>query len=342
MIPSVNKHLLYALPCAFFVCLLFFTSPLYAATHTVSPLILDYTSEPRDILTEEITITNNTGAILQLFPTVNNITVGTEGGVVVFLPPSMSDRTSSLTSWMDITRAPMELTVGEVRKVPLTITVNPNAQSGVYHAVVSFPTGANRDEAERTVLAGGVPGVMVNLSIADKRIEAVSLGKFHIKTFVTKPEADNVVILVQNTGDTDIIPKGDVILYNKRGNEVASLPVNPSGEAVRAGAETTFTSSVPMDGLMGKYKAHLSLNYGTVKINTLQDTVYFYILPWKKLLIMFAILLVATIAIVLFFHYRSKRLYEDDDDFDSDVLPLTLRDSRSESKSHDIDMKKML
>ena len=342
MIHSVKRNfLLYTFFVAFVLCS-FTAVPVYAATHTVSPLILDYKSEPRDILHEDVTITNTSGAKLQLFPTFNNITVGTEGGVVEFLPPSMSDRTSSLTSWMDLSHAPLELSVGETRKLPLTITVSPNAQSGVYHAVVSFPTGANREEAERSVLVGGVPGVMVNLTIEDKRVEAVTLGRFYVKTFVLQPEPDNVVTLVKNTGDTDIVPKGDVILYNKRGNEVGSLPVNPSGEVVRAGAETTFTSSVPTDGLIGKYKAHLSLNYGTEHVNTLQDTVYFYILPWKKLLVLFAGLLVVTVVVVLLLHFRSRK-YDDDDDeeFDSDLLPLTLRDSVSESKSHDIDMKKM-
>lgn len=339
MITSVKKAFL-LLVFVFFACLYGHTT--LAATHTVSPLILDYTSEPRDILHQDVTITNTTGAKLQLFPTFNNVTVGTEGGVVVFLPASMSDRTSSLTSWMDFSHAPLELNAGEERKLPLTITVNPNAQSGVYHALLSFPTGGNRDEAERSVMAGGVPGVMVNLSIDDKKVEVVTLSKFHVKTFVVKPEADNALILIKNTGDTDIIPKGDIIIYNKRGNEVASLPVNPSGETVRAGQETTFTSSVPMEGLMGKYKAHLSLTYGTEHINTLQDTVYFYILPWKKLLMLFLGLVFVTVVVVLLLSYRARKYDDDydDEEFDSDLLPLTLRDSVSESKSHDIDMKR--
>ena len=65
-------------------------------------------------------------------------------------------------------------------------------------------------------------------------------------------------------------------------------------------------------------------------------------MPWKKLLVLFAGLLVVTVVVVLLLHFRSRKYNDDDDEeFDSDLLPLTLRDSVSESKSHDIDMKKM-
>lgn len=320
---------------------LFFVPSAYghAATYSVTPLVLDYSVQPRDMLTQEITITNVGATYQPIFPTVNNIEVGEGGGITQFLPPSMSDRTNSFSSWIEISRAPIQLAPGEVKKIPLSIHVNPNAVPGKYHAFVSFPTGGNRDEAEVSVLRGAVPGVLVNATLDLKQTESMKRSQFLVKTVLTKPDPEAITISVTNTGDIDLAPKGDVIIYNRRGKEVASIPINPLGEVVKAGADARYTASVPLDGLLGKYKAYLSLSFGTSKGQTIQDTVFFYVLPWKKLLIAFVSVLLLAILLVLVTYYRRRgEVFEDED---HEYLPVHIKESVSDSKEHDIDMKRI-
>lgn len=305
----------------------------------VSPLLIDHQAEARSIETDTITITNGTNAKIDIFPTVNNISLGANGGIEAFLTPTESDRTTSLSSWLEISRAPLELAPFASTTITLTLRVNPSPQSGIYHALVSFPIGKNRDEAEATVVRGGVPGVIVNVTIDENSTELMSLSQFSVDRFVVSPENEAVNYFVENTGDTETVPTGDIIIYNQRGEEVASIPVNPERKVLKAGESKTFITGVPLAGLVGKYKAYLSVQYGTTQRAQLQDTAYFYAIPWKKLIILFGGLALIAIALALVVH---RRYAGDDGIDDSDPLPLHIRDSVSQAVHHDIDMKPRL
>lgn len=319
------------------VMLLMCGAPLSVHAYTVAPLIIDKTVEPRAIETTDIVVTNATGAILQLFPAVNNVTVGTTGGVEAFVDAAMSDRTTSLASWIELSRKPLELKPGEAATTTLTIRVNPDAAPGTYHALVSFPDGRNRDEAEALIPKGGVPGTIVSITIAKNSREELGLSGFRVERFVLSPNNKAASYTVENTGDTDIFPTGDILIFNHRGVEMANIPVNPSGMAVKAGETIVFTETIPTAGLVGKYKAYLSLQYGSDKRAQIQDTAFFYAVPWKKLIVLFLGLLCVAIAISLVVHRRYR--YDDFDDDGSDYVPLHVRDGVSNALHHDIDMK---
>lgn len=319
------------------VCVVvFFSLTQYAAAYSVSPLIINHTVEVRAIETDDIVIVNNGPAVLQLFPAVNNITLGAGGGIESFLEPSMSDRTTTLTSWLELSRKPIELRPGEIATTTLTLRVNPNAEPGTYHALISFPDGRNRDEAEVAIPSGNVPGVVMTVTIEKKTVEQLGLGNFHVDRFVVSEDNEAVSYTVSNTGDTDMHPTGDILIYNARGEEVGSLQVNPESKLIQPGEKIEFKSKLSIQGLVGKYKAYLSLHYGVEGRAQLQDTAYFYAVPWKKLLILFFGLLCVAIALSLFVHRRYvKEPYDDD----SDYVPLKFKEGRSEPVHHDIDMK---
>lgn len=315
-----------------------FFLPSYAfASYTVSPLVIDHTVEVRAIETNTITITNNTPGILELFPAVNNVNMSESGIIDSFVPPSMSDRTTSLSSWLELSRKPLELKPGEKFETVLTLRVNPSAEPGKYHALISFPEGKHREEAEAKIALGGVPGVIVNVTIEEKTVEFMMLSNFNVDRFILDEENNAISYTVKNTGDTDMTPRGDILLYDHRGAEVGSIPVNKEAKIIKAGEEVNFEAAVPSGGLMGKYKAYLSMQYGASQRGQLQDTAFFYAVPWKKLLILFFGLLLVAVAISLIVHKRYQGREDDDDD--SEYVPLHVKDGVSGAVPHDIDMK---
>ncbi len=317
--------------------LLVFFLPVFAHAYSVAPVIVDRTLEPRSIESFDIVITNDTGAILQLFPAVNNVSVGLTGGIESFVPASMSDRTSSLASWVELSRAPIELGPGQSATTTVTLRVIADASPGTYHALISFPDGRNRDEAEARIQNGGAPSTMLTVTIEKKTREELGLSGFIIDRFVLSPDNEAAAYTVANSGDTDIVPTGDILIYNHRGEEVAQVPVNPTGIIVKAGETVVMRASLPTAGLAGKYKAYLSLKYGSEQRAHIQDTAFFYAIPWKKLLVLFFGLLLVAIAISLLVHRRYERASDDDDG--SAYLPLHVKDGVSGAAHHDIDMK---
>lgn len=316
----------------------FVPSALAHASYTVAPLIVDHKVEARGMETDQIVITNVGPDVVQLFPAVHNVKIGLAGGIESFLPPSMSDRTATLSSWLEISRRPFTLKSGESATTTLTLRVNPNAEAGTYHALISFPNGSNRDEAEAHIIGGGVPATLVAVTVEKKTVEQLGLGNFHVDRMIWSNDNTAVSYKVSNTGDAEMHPIGDIIVYNNSGEEVASLPVNPEGAILKQGESVTFTSKLSIDGLMGKYKAYLSIHYGEGNHAQLQDTAYFYAVPWKKLLVLFSGLLLVGIALSLLIHARYLKKEKDIDDT-SEYLPLHVRDGLSDAAHHDIDMK---
>lgn len=308
-----------------------------APKYTALPLVIDISAEKRDILTKEITVTNTGIPPVTLYPSVNSISLNEGGDIEEFVSASMLDRTTSVTSWIEISRAGITLQSGESRVLPVTLRINPNVKDGVYHAFIGFGHGRTSTDAKALVDSGQAPGTIITIRVAEEINEFIKLSRFLIDKFVISAENESVQYKVNNPGDTLITPAGDIIFYDSRGIEVASVPVNPEKKAIKPGEEQTFTTSAPAEGLLGKYKAFLSVEYGVANIASVQDTTFFYVIPWKKLLFILLILLVTGGVIAYVLH---KKYINENEEEDVDRIPLHHKETLSEALHHDIDLKK--
>lgn len=311
-----------------------------APTYTVSPLVVEAELEPRDIEQRVLTIKNTGTQPVSLFPIVNNISLDEAGGLEEFIPPSMSDRSSSLASWLEVSRAAIDLMPGDTTEVPLTIRVNLNAQPGTYHAMVSFAHGRNQDVANERVKSGNAPGAVITVRIEENSNSFLKLSGFFIDRVVTGEEDDTVTYTLDNPGDTQLIPKGDIIFYNGRGSEVGSIPVNPDGISLEPGEQVTLHANVPTEGLLGKYKGFLTVEYGDAQLASVHDTAFFYVIPWKQLLFLFLAVLVVVLFVSFLIHRRTREKHEYVDDDVNDLPMFVHGERRSEPRDHDIDLKK--
>jgi len=303
----------------------------------VSPILIDHELEKRDIIEEKITLTNKGEGVIRIFPTVNEVSVNEGGSVMGFVEPSMVDRTNSITSWLEIGRGRIELQPNETKEVTLTIRVNPEVGPGEYHAFVGFPEGSNRPEAEQLVYGGQAQGTVVRIGVEKVQNQFLRLEKFTVDKFIKDPSKGEVSFTLQNPGDDPVVPKGEVIFYDNGGIEVHSISINASSTVVESGKSTSFIEKVPPEMKIGKYKALLSVEYGEHQTASLHDTVFFYVMPLWQLSILFIIILVFAIALALFLHRRYD-VYEDDEGIAA--VAMYIRESRSESKDHDIDLSK--
>lgn len=304
--------------------------------YTVSPLVMDLEAKARDIITKTIILTNTGTVPVTVYPTVNNISL-TEGGTIEeFVPQVMSDRTRSLASWIEVSRRGIDLIPGEPYTLPVTFRMSPDPVPGTYHALIGFGYGRNQDEAKKQVEGGRAPGSIITLTVPDDRNEFLKLSRFIIDRFVTSAENQAAAYTFTNPGDETVVPEGEIILYDATGREVGSVAVNEEKVSIPPGGEHTFRASVPVEGLFGKYKAFLSIEYGSVNRASLQDTSFFYALPLERLILIFVVLALFVALISWYFHRR----YLDEDADDSDRIVLHVRESASEAKEHDINLKK--
>lgn len=323
-IKSTNKNFSKSHILNFIFFLLFLHSIFYvlnplsvqAASFTVTPVVIDEKAKARDILKESVILTNNTVRKLNIYTFVNNIS--TREGKQEFLDPSKADYASSLANWIAISRGVIELMPGEIREVDFLIEVNLRGLPGVYHALISFAEGSVRSEAKKKI--SNASSVMVNLEVIEDIKEYLQLKKFiPDKTFFS-----GFPILfsyeLKNTGNRPLTPTGEIRIYNRRGGEVAVIEVNQEGTTLEPnttlqlaglwqGSTTSRTFANIGQGAkeFGRYKALLSLEYGAKQRGTLQDTVFFWITPWRQVLIIFGGLALIIILTTYFFHHRYER-----------------------------------
>jgi hypothetical protein len=311
----------------------------FAAAYTVTPLVIDKEMKKRDIITETITITNKEQGKIVLYPTVNEVSVSEGGTLQNFIEPSMTqDKATSVTSWLEIGRGRIELNPGEVKEVVLTIHVNPEVKPGEYHAFIGFPDGSNRPEAEAKLRNGQAQGTIVRIGVNTVQNQFLKLEKFSVDRFVKKASEGGIIVSLKNPGEDPVVPDGEIIFYNSKGIEIGAVDVNSEQTVIEAGEEKVFNLTVPNDMKMGKYKALLTVTYGKEQVTSLNDTAFFYILPLKILLITFFCVLFSTLLLALYLHRR----YDMGEDHDPTVsaVAMYVRETRSESKDHDIDLSK--
>ena len=311
----------------------------FAQGYKVTPRVIDKEVEQRDIFSETISITNNMNRKINLYALVNEVDLGDGGDISSFSPRSVSDNTRTPTSWIQITRSRIELMPGKSKDIPIEFKIHPNAESGVYHVFIGFGEGTNQDIAKKQVKEGSAPGVIVTLSVDQKKTEFLKLGQFVVDRFVTKPENEAISYTLNNPGSADLVPKGEIIFYDSRGTEISAVPVNPDNHSLAPGQETSYTLSAPTEKMFGKYKAFLSVDYGEQNLASVYDTAYFIVAPWQKLLIIFGALMFFTILLTVLIH---RRMVGDDEHHHDSVadLPLFVRNSVSDDQEHDINLKR--
>lgn len=313
-----------------------------AANFTVSPILVDVEAEARDAFVRDITITSNHGTHQRLYASVHEITLGEDSEIKSFVPASMSDRSVAVTSWIEITRARIDLQPGDSTTLPLTVRVNHDTPAGLYHAYIGFAQGRNRDEAEAKVLAGEGIGVIIRIAVGGTQEEALRLTSFTTDRFSLLPGDGLVTYTLENSGDVPLAPEGDIIIYDSRGRELTSLTLNDEGEAVviAPGEKHEFTEVIPFIERLGRHKAYLSVEYGVENRAAVYDTNFYYSIPWYYLLIIGLLLFTFLISMILLARRSSGGVeYLEPDAHD---VPLYVGRVRDHSEyEHDINLKKI-
>lgn len=338
MIETMKSVTLKIIHLAFFVLVIFTPTLVIASEITIRPFLIDEVLQPRDEIQKIVTISSDYEVRKAvLYATVNEITVGNDGEIKEFVTPVEADRTTTATSWIEVSRGRIEIPHGETREVPITLNINPFAEPGEYHVFVGFVEAQNRPEAEKIAMAGDAKGVIIKITISDDREDSMRINSFLIKRLILKDTDKKVDIELENKGDFISVPTGEIILYNSRGIELTSFAVNTEGKEINPGEIVTIQESLPLSEEIGRFKANLILEYGENTKANIYDTTYFYLVPIKILVLLFVALLFVSIFTTWLFK-RVFMIHESDEEFD-EVTMYVKEGHNANPQDHDINLK---
>jgi hypothetical protein len=315
----------------------FFPSVSEGSAITVRPFLIDEVVEARQLLREEVTLVNQSNREVNVYATVNEISVDNDGEIKEFVSPVMTDRTNTITSWVELNRGRIEIAAGETVQIPLAFRVHPNAQPGEYHVFVGFGIASKRYQVEAAARNGDLDGVIVKLTIEDDRNEYLRVASFIVDRFVTSDADKRVEIELENLGDVPATPAGEIIFFNSNGEERQAIPVNTDALSIEPGETVTITTALPFNNELGRFKANLSLRYGTGQKASLFDTTQFFMMPFHILILMLVMAVLLALFVYFLLHQAFINKNDDEDGFD---LPFMVRDGHdAEPQEHDIDLK---
>ena len=278
------------------------TSAQEGSAFSLTPVVVHEKAKAREILKKTLTLTNNSNRPFNLYASVNNL--DTQVGLQEFKVLSETDLSKSLANWIEITRGVIELAPGETRQVPYLVHVNLRAQPGLYHAKITFSEGPTRVDAEDSAYKSDLA---ITLEVLDDAKEHLQLGTFSPdKPFFSGSDASFSYTL-ENNGNRALSPRGELRIFNRKGEEVAAIEVNGDGKVLEPSTTDQLATAWGSAKRLGKYKAFLDVEYGETQRGSVQDTVYFWVFPWKEVLVIFVILAIATILGTLYLHNKYVR-----------------------------------
>lgn len=273
----------------------------FAADLSASPMVIDGKGKPREIMTYSVRLTNNSSRLLTVYPWVTNYTA--TSGAEEMPDLTRADLSTSLANWIEMTRGVITLEPGESKDIPVLIQVSLSATPGTRHALLRFAHGINRIDAESNV--AGTLTVPVNIEVVDDAKEMLQLRTFAPeKQWFTSSDA-RFSFALENIGNRGVVPRGKIRIFDRRGMEIASVEANDGGEKLEPSATALLGAVWTADGKFGRYKAMLDLSYGDGR-RTIQDTVFFWVIPWQKLLGLFLSLTIISVIIAVLIQSRGS------------------------------------
>jgi hypothetical protein len=273
----------------------------YAAPFSLSPKVIDIKGRVREISHHGITVKNNTEALRNIFVWV--VDVDQAKGDLSDKDMSGANQNDVVTSparWIDIPRS-NEVLPKEEQTIPLQIQIPGQAKPGIYHVSVKFASGETQSAAMKCKEC--TEEVSLNIEVTEDIREKLQLYAFTTaKDVFLNPKAD-FTFSVENTGNKAVVPNGKIRIFNNIGKEVGLIDVNGEGKQIDPKSKELLAATWAAGGKFGKYKAMLDVSYG--QRGTMQDVVYFWVIPWTKLFGFMFTLLLGGIIIMLFIRTRT-------------------------------------
>lgn len=242
---------------------------------SATPSIISEKTEKPGILEYDISLENTSDNKQSLYVIVRDVL---KKGEKEYKDPSELPMSASLARWIKIERGVIELESGDKRSIPLKINIPSKAEAGVYHAAITFARGSNRPRAEKAAREKNEAKTIVNIEVVEHKIKKAEVSQFSAGGSIIANSSVDFSFKISNIGNKEIAPKGEVVVYDKSGRIVDSLPVPDSGALIGPDDSRKYSVSWDAERRFGKLKAKLMMYYGK-EHKDLYDMTTFVLMP---------------------------------------------------------------
>lgn len=262
---------------------------------SVSPTLFQMSAVPEQLWNSGVKVINNNPHELTVYAQVVNFAPQGETGQGKFLPVfEKATEGTTLAEWVAITSEPIVIEAEKSATIPFTVSVPKDAAPGGHFAAIMVGTKPPESSSVVRVSTSQIVTSLFFVRIAGDVIEDGSIREFRLQdTFVDSPKAE-FEVRFENKGNVHLQPQGEIVITNMWGKERGVIPINH---------QTHFGNVLPTSirkfefswkgeqsfSDIGRYKAVLTLAYGTEERKFETTTDYFYVIPVKATLFVFTV-----------------------------------------------------
>ena len=263
-----------------------------AQTISVSPTLFQITATPAQVWQSEIRVINVNEYDLTIYPQVVNFAPQGEAGKGDLIPVFAEEtKGKTLAEWISISSEGIVVPKQQTVAIPFSVTVPSDAAPGGHYAAILVGTKPPVAEAGHAqVQTAQFVTSLFFAKVAGDVLESGSIREFRTEEMLLPKPAATFELRFENTGNVHLQPQGDITIYNMWGEDRGVIPINHQThfgnvlpQSIRKFVFSWEGEAALFD--IGRYKAIATLGYGDEQKNFVTSTTYFWIIPFKQILI---------------------------------------------------------
>lgn len=256
---------------------------------TAIPPRLEITINPGEVVSKEIKVRNESNVERFITTSTKDFIVVNDLGTPIQVSAKSAEQNRwAASNWLQVSETNLKLKPGETKSLILTIIAPDNATPGGHYAMVlhSPNNEAVLSETGSTILTN--VGSLVYITVAGPINQEAKVTQFTAPNFQEYGPID-FKTTINNLSDIHIAPIGEITIKNWLNGQTAQLPL----ESINVFPYTnrTYENQLTRKWLFGRYQANLTAGYGTAG-GVLTAAVFFWIIPWKLILLSLAALII--------------------------------------------------
>lgn len=285
---------------------LFVSSPALAIdqlTITAIPPKVELKGDPGQTLTATLKVRNDSESTQYLTVSVEDFVVIDNQGTPIPVSTSTNNRWS-LANWIT---APKEIPVdaGGLQIINISVKIPMTALPGGHYAMITYTPNAESKAGDLkqtgNVITSRV-GSLIYVTVSGPVTEKANLTKFAAPKFLEQGPVE-FTGTIESLSDTHVNPKGTITISNPLNTKVAEINVDAGN--IFPEVSRDFNATWNQKWGWGRYKADLSLAYGTAG-SLITGTIFFWLFP-IRLVIYVLIAIISVLTIIVILNKRSKK-----------------------------------
>jgi hypothetical protein len=273
----------------------------------IAPPVLNLTVDPGETVTANIKLRSVASGQLYVTSQINDfVAAGEDGTPKILLNEEEREEPNpySIKDWIDPLQE-MLLEPRELQDLQVTIRVPGNASPGGYFGVVRFTAVPPELRGTGVSLSASL-GTLMLVRVSGDAKESIEVEEFYASRdgkrgslFESTPV--EFVQRLKNTGNIHLQPRGQVVIKDMFGKNVAGVNINQPPRnvlpaSIRKFEQALDESQLGTKKLFGRYKAELTVTYGDNNDKTVTSELVFWVIPWRLILAVVVALVVGLIA----------------------------------------------